>query len=165
MLITGYHGTTSTHANNILKEGEYHLSNGDREWLGPGIYFYDEFSDAFNWSHQLDEEKVVLHSVIELSDEEYIDIDSDEGEKIWTEILDFICDSQNVKLDRTFEENQCAVCKMIWDSNPQIKVLAASFATSRSKAKVLIDKRKRRREFCVRNNEPIKCTQIIAYKG
>lgn len=164
MLITGYHGTTKKYAHNIIKEKEYHLSKGEKEWLGSGIYFYEKFSDAFCWKPQPGEEKAVLHSVIKVKNGEYLDIDSYEGEKTWNEILDVICESEDIELDGTYQENQCAACRIIWDSYPQLKVLAASFATTPSKAKVLIDKRKRRREFCVRSNESIKCTQIIAYE-
>lgn len=165
MLITGYHGTTLDCGNNIIKEGQYHLSSSKTEWLGKGVYFYVNFSDAFEWKPKSGDEKVVLHSVIRVKDDEFLDLDSDEGAVVWNRILDYICVSENIVLDGTHEENQCAVCKMIWDSNPQIKVIAASFATALSKAKVLIDRRKRRREFCVRDNESIRCTQIIAYRG
>ena len=156
MLITGYHGTTETYAHNILAEGEYH---------GNGIYFYEQFSDAFNWRPKSGQEKVVLHSVVKIADDEYLDIDSPEGERAWRGILEYICKVECIKLTGTPQENQCAACRMLWDSNPDIKVVAGSFATMPSQVKVLIDKRIRRREFCVRNNEPIKCTQIIDYKG
>lgn len=165
MLITGYHGTTETYAHNILAEGEYHISCSDTEWLGDGIYFYEQFSDAFNWRPKSGEEKVVLHAVVKIADDEYLDIDSPEGERAWRGILEYICKVECIKLTGTPQENQCAACRMLWDSNPNIKVVAGSFATMPSQVKVLIDKRIRRREFCVRNNEPIKCTQIIDYKG
>lgn len=165
MLITGYHGTTEIFAHNILAEGEYHISCGDKEWLGDGIYFYEKFSDAYGWRPESEEKRRVLHSVIEVEDRKYFDIDSQEGEKAWGEIIDYICKSENIELTDSYQENQCAVCRMLWDANPEIKVLAASFATDKSKIKVLIDKRKRRREFCVRDNSSIRCTQIIEYYG
>ena len=164
MLITGYHGTTETFAQNILKEGEYHLSCTNKEWLGNGIYFYEQFSDAYNWRPKSGEEKVVLHSVINITDDEYLDIDSPEGTHAWQSILEYICSAEHTELTGTPQENQCAACRILWDTNPGIMVLAGSFATAPAKVKVLIDKRIRRREFCVRNNKPIKSTQIIYYK-
>lgn len=165
MLITGYHGTTETSAHNILAEGEYRVSCTDKEWLGDGIYFYERFADAYNWRSASGGETVVLHSVVQIDENEHLDIDSPEGERAWMGILDYICEVECIKLTGTVQENQCAACRMLWDSNPDIMVLVGSFATTPSKVKVLIDKRPRRREFCVRNNEPIKCTQIIDYKG
>lgn len=47
MLITGYHGTQRHLANKIIQDGKYHISKGNKEWLGNGIYFYERFSDAY----------------------------------------------------------------------------------------------------------------------
>ena len=46
MLLTGYHGTTQESAKSILKEKQFKLSQSNKEWLGEGIYFYEQFSDA-----------------------------------------------------------------------------------------------------------------------
>ena len=165
MLITGYHGTTETYALKILADESFYISCSNKEWLGNGIYFYEKFSDAYAWRPASGEKKVVLHSVVSIDDNGYIDIDSPTGEKVWMEILDYICKVAHIKLTGTAQENQCAICRMIWDSDDNIMVLAASFATTRTRVQSLIDKRTRRREFCVRNNEPIKCTQIINYEG
>ncbi len=165
MLITGYHGTTASYAHSIILEGKFHVSNGNKEWLGNGIYFYEKFSDAYNWRPASGERKEVLHSVIEISDDEYLDIESPEGIAAWEGILTFIRSTGDVELTGTYQENQCAVCNMIWDTSPDIKVLAASFATVPMKEKLLIDTRPRRREMCVRGNEQIKCTQIVEYRG
>lgn len=164
MLITGYHGTTESCANNILAEGKYHISCSDKEWLGNGIYFYEQFSDAYNWTEKTGEIKAVLHSVIKIEGREYLDIDSPEGKNAWKGILEYICEVEKIKLTGTAQENQCVACRMLWETNPDILVLAGSFASVPSKAKVLIDARPYRREFCVRNNKPIKCTQLINYK-
>ena len=165
MLITGYHGTKRHLANKIIQEGKYHISKGDKEWLGNGIYFYERFSDAYAWRRGAEEENAVLHSVIEVDDSAYIDIDTEEGKNLWLAILEGIVRNRHIELTGTAEENQCAVCRIIWDIVPEVKVLAASFAAEPSVARLLIDKRPRRREFCVRDNGPIKCTQIIDYRG
>lgn len=165
MLITGYHGTSEMYAHSILSEGKYNISGSNTEWLGNGIYFYECFSDALNWKCKHGEVKTVLHSVIQITDDAYLDIDSPAGEKVWRDILDYICKATNIKLTGTEQEQQCAACRILWDTNPSIMVIAGSFPTEPSQARVLIDKRIRRREFCVRNNEPIKCTQIIDYRG
>lgn len=164
MLITGYHGTTEQYAHSILREGKFRISRANKEWLGHGIYFYEKFADAFSWKPQSGEEKAVLHSVIRIPDDAFLDLDTDEGAKAWQGILDYLCQTEKIKLTGTAQENQCAACNMLWDSNPDIMVLAGSFAAQRSKVKVLLDRRIRRREFCVRDNQSIKSTQIIAYK-
>lgn len=47
MFLTGYHGTTLDDANNIIKDGSFKISNSDTEWLGEGIYYYFNISDAY----------------------------------------------------------------------------------------------------------------------
>ena len=61
----------------------------------------------------------------------------------------------------TAQENQCALANFIWQEHKHIILLIASFATEPSMFKMLKDGRKRRREFCVRDNEPIKIVQIV----
>jgi len=37
----GFHGTTRNSADEILKTGYFNFTNGEEEWLGKGIYFFD----------------------------------------------------------------------------------------------------------------------------
>lgn len=168
MLLTGYHGTTETSARSILEQKEFHVSHGDKEWLGSGIYFYEKFSDAFAWEPLSDGSesvlRAVLHAVVNVPDEAYLDIDSPEGEKIWMDIIDYICDTMRIRLTGTIQQKQCAVCNILWDINPELQVLEGSFGTPPSRIATLIDKRRRRREFCCRSNDSIKAIQIIDYK-
>lgn len=160
MYLTGYHGTTSINANNIIKEGNFKISNSDVEWLGDGIYYYFDINDAYEWRNS----EVILHSVIKIEDKEYLDIDSDVGKKIYNQIIEYISDMQGKSVNRSFEsiqKNQCAVMKMLWQTNPNIKVISASFPAVKTKLKTLLDTRPTRKEFCVRNNSYIKCTQLI----
>ncbi len=69
---------------------------------------------------------------------------------------------KTIKMDaNNVQKNQYAVMKMLWESYPKIKVISASFPKTRTIFKTLLDRRPIRKEFCVRNNEYIKCTQLI----
>lgn len=159
MFLTGYHGTTLEKANSIINEGVFHISNSDTEWLGEGIYFYFDITDAYKWR----DSEAILHSVIRIEDGEYLDIDSNTGTAIYNQMINYISSMQNkpVPNSANVQQNQCAIMKMLWDTLPQLKVISASFPTERTKFKTLLDKRPRRREFCVRDNDSIKCTQLI----
>ncbi len=157
MFLTGYHGTTLTSANKIL-EGEFNISSSETEWLGDGIYFYFSISDAYAWRNT----EVILHSVIKIDDEEYLDIDSDTGKQIFSSICDLIAKAQGkVVSQNDIQKNQCAVMRILWDAYPKLKVVSASFPTERSKVRTLVDPRGKRKEFCVRNNDCIKHTYLI----
>ena len=160
MYLTGYHGTTLENAYKILSEGKFNASDNDTDWLGKGIYFYFDFNDAINWRNA----DAVLHSVIKIDHSEYLDIDSNQGKKIYEQIVDIIASLQEKEVStssKNTQKNQCAVMRMIWETYPKVSVISASFPTEKTKMRTMIDVRKRRKEFCVRNNRFIKCTQII----
>ena len=46
MVIIGYHGTLSSSAQAILHTGDFKKSCGEKEWLGPGIYFFEDTESA-----------------------------------------------------------------------------------------------------------------------
>lgn len=159
MFLTGYHGTSMKSANKIINEKRFDLSNSGTEWLGPGIYFYFNFSDAYNWRNA----EAIMHSVIEVDEDAYLDIDSIEGRKVLRGIVNHIAAKQNknVVLTDSYIKNQCAVMKVVWDKCPEIKAMAASFHTERTKIKMLLDVRPERREFCIRDNDCIRHTYLI----
>lgn len=48
--LVGYHGTTKESAENIIKTNTFKISNDDEEWLGKGIYFFeDDILQAKDW--------------------------------------------------------------------------------------------------------------------
>lgn len=155
MIITGYHGTSCESADNIIRTKEFKISQGNKEWLGNGIYFYVNYEDATRWtkSRQI-ENPAVLHCLIEVQDDEFIDFDSDEGKKI-VEQLKTALVVAGIKYESP-QQNQCALMNLIWNKISKVKVLMGSFATQKSILPTLIDGRNKRKEFCVRSNEEIK---------
>lgn len=159
MFLTGYHGTTLNRAKNILKEKKFTPSSKDTEWLGDGIYYYFDIDDAYKWRNS----NAILHSVIKIDNDEYLDIDTEEGALVYNLVLALVASLQSKKINTasTVEKNQCAVMRLLWQKVPEIKVIAASFPAYKTVLKTLIDKRTRRKEFCVRNNDCIKHTYLI----
>lgn len=160
MFLSGYHGTSIDNANSILDEHSFNLSTSDTDWLGQGIYFYFDISDAYNWR----DSDAILHSVIKIDDSEFLDIDTTEGKKIYRDAVDCIAKIHNQPVSSravSAEKNQCAVMRMLWDSCPELKVVAASFPTERTKYRTMIETRLFRKEFCVKDNSFIKHTYLI----
>lgn len=48
--LIGYHGTSKENANNILKYKKFLKSRDEDEWIGPGIYFYDNIENAYEYN-------------------------------------------------------------------------------------------------------------------
>lgn len=152
MLLTGYHGTNSIAADKILMTKCFKKSSGKKEWLGTGIYFYFEYNDALFWVNC--ENKTVLECLIEVEEENYLDMDTKEGQDIFSEVCEYVYqDKEKLKSAKYAQENQCAVCNLIWDLCSDVYVLAASFYTTPKTEHTLLDFRKKRKEFCVRDNK------------
>lgn len=154
MIITGYHGTSEKCADEIIASKKYELSNGDEEWLGSGIYFYEQYIDAWKWTRQRKYNKPsILHSIIKVRKDEVIDFDTEEGKRK-EETFKKICAKFNMQTKSKIK-NQCALMNYIWQKCDDIKVLISSFAIDKTTMGTLHDGRIRRREFCVRNNDAI----------
>ena len=168
MYFTGYHGTSQEFASKIVADGCFTLSSGNKEWLGSGIYFYEMFSDSLDWADKkYPRDHAVLHAVVSVEEDEYIDLDSIEGESIYRRIINIIADTTKEignfhKGDA--QNNQCAVARYIWTRFNDIKLLLASFPNEASAFPLIKDYRTKRRELCVKNNSAIKGIQLIELK-
>lgn len=113
MIIAGYHGTSSESADNIIATNKFELSQGDKEWLGSGIYFYLNYEDAVLWTKSRNiKNPAILHCLIEVKDNEWLDFDSDYGKNIYQKFSDMFAEMGVVF--NTEQQNQCAVMNFIW---------------------------------------------------
>lgn len=160
MFITGYHGTNLENARRIINEKQFIISNSDKDWLASGIYFYHNFSDAYEWRNS----QAILHCVIKIDESEFLDIDSPEGRILFHNMAMYLAKFQNKKHNTELkyaQSNQYSLMKMLWDSYPKIKVISASFPASQTVFRTLLDMRITRKEFCVRDNNYIKYINLI----
>lgn len=69
-VVTGYHGTSRQSADVILRTGDFIASRSPYEWLGDGIYFFQDGPlVALDWARQkYGADAVVLRSRIQLVD-------------------------------------------------------------------------------------------------
>lgn len=88
MVIEGYHGTSKKCAHSIINEKHYKLSTSENEWLGIGIYFFEnDKHQAYMFSKYKDrsrtgqckehEDIAVLQTVIK--SESFLDLITDQG--------------------------------------------------------------------------------------
>ncbi len=168
MCLKGYHGTSREKAENILRDKAYHISKGPEHWLGDGIYFYFECKDAQDWCLKRGiQEGAVLCSTVEYNQDEYLDIDEENGRKFLRETLKLMEEVFHIKLSteaKDTQKNQCAMINTLWKVNPKLMVVMASFPTAPRKKDapaLLSETRELRREFCVRNNQRITKTYLL----
>lgn len=77
--IIGYHGTSKTNAQLILRDGEFRFSNSDKEWLGKGVYFFQHSFHAKEWavdhSGAPQNETAVLSALLSFDNNQILDLD------------------------------------------------------------------------------------------
>jgi hypothetical protein len=106
----GHHGTSAASAKEILRNN-YHLSIGDDEWLGDGVYFFvlglssktaelaEKWTIAQAWNK--DEkalrysEYCVMQAQIEVEEAHLLDLTTEEG----VEVLNYLVDRFKDKID------------------------------------------------------------------
>src|SRR3954449_1610301 len=68
--VIAYHGTTVENATRIIAEGRFQLSANDYDWLGDGIYFFQDAPNrAWEWArHRHGADGVVIGSLIRRDD-------------------------------------------------------------------------------------------------
>lgn len=158
MYLCGYHGTSEASANSILKDNSgYTPSSSEHEWLGTGIYFYSNFEDAYVWK----DAEVVLHSVISVTPDQILDLDSERGMERYRDAEALLQKKVGKELTSDPIKNQCAICRIIWKNCPTIKVIRYSFALPVGDVMALVLANRKRCEFCVRDNSLIVNTVMI----
>lgn len=101
-ILTGFHGTDSANEASILATG-FETSIGDNHWLGDGIYFFvegnsgvDPVGAAVKWAiaqaydkltkRNRYSEYVVLEAEIEVEEENFLDLNTVEGMRVFNRI-------------------------------------------------------------------------------
>lgn len=107
--IDGFHGTDMKHVDSILEQG-FMPSIGDGEWLGDGAYFFirginenpekqaEQWAIISSWNKKKKkydyEEYAVLHGVIEVDEDKFLDLTKSDG----VEVLDYLQERYTNKL-------------------------------------------------------------------
>ena len=160
MIITGYHGTSKEYGNEIINNKKFNKSTGKEQWLGTGIYFYRGYEDALNWAKKYHGDIMVIHAVINLENDKYIDLDSSIGRAYYRKAVEILKGFDYISRG-TAQENQCAIANFIWQEWSYIQLIMAAFPTEPSAFKMLKDAREYRKEFCIRDNKYIKAINYI----
>lgn len=99
-ILTGYHGTTKEKSESILKQG-FEISKSQEqkyEWLGDGIYFWDDIFYAVQWNiinmeknyNDKNEKNLMNYAIIKskiiVNKSKLFDISSPEGSIIYSKL-------------------------------------------------------------------------------
>lgn len=159
--ITGYHGTTQSYAGKILKEQKFLPSSSKKEWLGKGVYFFDDRNHAIGWAHirarkNKESVAVVLAADVCVKSSEFFDLDIPENvlrlEDYFEASIDdgeFVGGAPRFQSD---DELRCFTANYYKRTHPEIKVLAYTFdSTQKTRMGFAI----KQRQLCVSSHDVI----------
>lgn len=167
----GYHGTIKKRADNILAHG-FRLSNKNTEWLGTGVYFFEDFKWAKSWAFQETEragkpkeEAAVLSAVIRCSDELFFDLDKPENMlKIKNELQNLANIKNSLGYSNTKrEETRCLICNF-WKKKYNTQVMAYTFPRQQHNEMgfpFIVSQK----QYCVTNKESIRNIKLEDIEG
>ena len=118
--LAGYHATKYENLEKILYSKVFKASSSPKDWLGNGIYFWDEMYNAKWWAaiRYKNEKSVIIKSTLECDDDLLLDLDSTEEilayKKFTSDISDYIKqlpeDLQNTYLNLNFKDIKAVRC-------------------------------------------------------
>lgn len=139
----GYHGTLSDRVASIKKTGFRH-SGKPIEWLGAGVYFFTEFSDAAYWARQELRRSpgktavpVVIIVDIKITRRELLDLDVPDTQREFQNELKAMYDSMfgdgglGAPRFKDERERRCFWCNCYMRQHPELKAIALSFPLQR----------------------------------
>lgn len=86
--LTGFHGTSKSAAQSILAEG-FKPSEKISEWLGNGIYFFQNLGAANYWAKkECQNDPVILQADIRIFDHEWLDMNSPADEEKYQKFVE-----------------------------------------------------------------------------
>lgn len=166
--LIGYHGTTKTNAEKILKNNKFNESTSKNDWLGHGIYFFKDIEDAKKWSiekaHRYKDESIVLSANIKCTEEKYIDLDFKSNLNLLLSFAKEILKTsgKDIYFKNKNEEKMCLICdlyKDFYDMN--IMTFTFSKKTSLEIKNTIGFKTLPERQICVSNHQCLSNIRIV----
>lgn len=157
----GYHATYSKYYDNIINNG-FHASNEDNDWLGAGIYFWDDMTNANWWKKKLtkNEEKCIIKCNLSCKRENYIDLDveMEKFEEFLTQYSAAMKNANELKPNfKTKEQRRKYYCD-IYSIQNNICIMSYTFKHDIVNKFGFITGSIDRRQICVKNNA---CISIV----
>jgi hypothetical protein len=162
-----YHGTLDSNANAIYKDG-FIYSKEENEWLGHGVYFFSQYSNAKQWAitekkkskhRNKSEISVVICAILKASKDNFLDLDRcDDMSKLEREI-DILFYSPEGKAHGLPEflndaEQRCFYCNYYRKIHPEIKIMAYTFCALKI-TKYGFPTNINSKQYCVTDNDTI----------
>lgn len=128
-----YHGTSLEHATKICKSSnkiDFKISCGENEWLGNGVYFFENEQDARDWSVKVRKfKKIGIISAMITADEKKVLnlISNDEHIKLFTNTLNKLKQKSEKYKDKNINTNYTTLAIKILIEKIKYDVIKAMF--------------------------------------
>jgi len=159
--IKAYHGTSLACANIIVKSKRFILSEGNKEWLGSGIFFFPHFGSAAKWA-QSKRVPSVLSVILKFTHDQFFDLDKPYNLRAFEKCFrEYMADLANEGEFRPkFSKINLEELKKLWcfssnvykEENKNVKLMAYTFSMPYD---TLTGFEFKQRQFCSTDNSII----------
>ena len=160
---TGYHKTLELNKNNILNNG-FKPSNEPDDWLGEGIYFWDNLENANWWkSNNKNFKSCIFVCNLKCDKNKYLNLDNDMNklENFYKNYLKELARSNSPKPNfKNSNEIKKFFCDLYCLKN-NIEILSFTFTHTEKNKVGFITGIKKRRQICVKKNNNISIVSIL----
>lgn len=159
--ITGYHGTGQSCADSILAERHFRESTSKREWLGTGVYFFEDQNHAIGWANIRSKrcgEKyaVVIAADIQCQSDEIFDLDIPSNvfqiERCFMQAMENGEFGKGAPQFKSKDELRCFSTDFYKALHPKIKMIAYTFDSTQQ---VIAGFPIKQRQLCVKDQSII----------
>ncbi|MHB9306199.1 hypothetical protein ACW0UU_01860 [Fusobacterium polymorphum] len=175
-MFTGYHGTVGDNIEEILESIlniGFNISNREDQWLGKGIYFFDNDSQAKWWCRN-QQMKSLKYGIIEVlfscDSSKILDLDNQEGRDKYIEATKKyikVIEEKKLKFhseEEAFLKTQCLILSMYKRDN-NIDMIKKTFYLEK-KLKLRFDvSSKTHTQYCLTCEDNIKNKKIFLMRG
>ncbi len=161
--ITCYHGTSKNNAEKILKEQIFLESDRETDWLGRGIYFFEEKEDALWWnSHSrfIGQKMEILEVELEFPEDSWLDLDDRGTKRSVTSFVQERLRHKPLQLQNLIEmdryKRQCFFCNYLQNYIPEIRIRSYNFPAKFQSNNPFDFGFSTRKQFCVVEQSIIK---------
>lgn len=167
-VFTGYHGTVGENIDSILQDilkNGFKISSKNNEWLGKGIYFFDNINNAHWWNNSHKKKKLnkgIIKAEIFSEIKHFLDLDDEEDRKKFESKIPKYKDilkSQGIEIKEE-DASRILACLLLnlYSKEHGIKLLKKTFSLNNKNYLEILSKTQT--QYCVIDNSNIRKKEI-----
>lgn len=156
-----FHKTTPESASKILQFSTFPISTGQTQWLGDGVYFWEQLSDAEWWRSKQYKHGTILSAELRCETKKFLDLDDSQSmDRMATFASEWKRKTKGKRINFSSDKQMHSFFSNLYKKAYDISLIKYSFPwTEKNPAGFQVVRR--RSQYCATSNEIINNIQKI----